>query len=233
MAEKSPETWLQSELSELLVNIHDALDAWSRLPFDCSWTRKPPASHYLMMLKGMEEQLLRMWVRMQRNQWGILEVEVLAWNGTQKRKEDGVLRNFYDLLQTVASDVSTDKKIFKDLPRNWGGFLTRNLLKAQYLVSRCAQLKNDDFPEELQNLCRNSLKCMQVLNRLEPRELCSSFFTLLSPLTRESIFLADYPSLPQRKLVSSVINRFAENLLAAKDWHSQSEDYLKLLRKQK
>ena len=32
MAEKSPETWLQSELSELLVNIHDALDAWSRLP---------------------------------------------------------------------------------------------------------------------------------------------------------------------------------------------------------
>ena len=59
MAEKSPETWLQSELSELLVNIHDALDAWSRLPFDCSWTRNPPASHYLMMLKGMEEQLLR------------------------------------------------------------------------------------------------------------------------------------------------------------------------------
>ena len=116
MAEKSPETWLQSELSELLVNIHEALDAWSRLPFDCSWTRNPPASHYLMMLKGMEEQLLRMWVRMQRNQWGILEVEVLAWNGTQKRKEDGVLRNFYDLLQTVASDVSTDKKIFKDLP---------------------------------------------------------------------------------------------------------------------
>ena len=57
MAEKSPETWLQSELSELLVNIHDALDAWSRLPFDCSWTRNPPASHYLMMLKGMEEQL--------------------------------------------------------------------------------------------------------------------------------------------------------------------------------
>ena len=54
MAEKSPETWLQSELSELLVNIHDALDAWSRLPFDCSWTRNPPASHYLMMLKGME-----------------------------------------------------------------------------------------------------------------------------------------------------------------------------------
>ena len=78
MAEKSPETWLQSELSELLVNIHDALDAWSRLPFDCSWTRNPPASHYLMMLKGMEEQLLRMWVRMQRNQWGILEVEVLG-----------------------------------------------------------------------------------------------------------------------------------------------------------
>ena len=156
MAEKSPETWLQSELSELLVNIHDALDAWSRLPFDCSWTRNPPASHYLMMLKGMEEQLLRMWVRMQRNQWGILEVEVLAWNGTQKRKEDGVLRNFYDLLQTVASDVSTDKKIFKDLPRNWSGFLIRTLLKEQYLVSRCAEQKNDDFPEELQNLCRNS-----------------------------------------------------------------------------
>ena len=199
MAEKSPETWLQSELSELLVNIHDALDAWSRLPFDCSWTRNPPASHYLMMLKGMEEQLLRMWVRMQRNQWGILEVEVLAWNGTQKRKEDGVLRNFYDLLQTVASDVSTVKKIFK----------------------------------ELQNLCRNYLKCMQVLSRVEPRELCSSFFTLLSPFTRESVFLADYPSLPQRKLVSSVINRFAENLLASKDWQTQSEDYLKLLRKQK
>ena len=26
MAEKSPEIWLQSELSELLVTIHDALD---------------------------------------------------------------------------------------------------------------------------------------------------------------------------------------------------------------
>ena len=190
-------------------------------------------SHYLMMLKGMEEQLLRMWVRMQRNQWEILEVEVLAWNGTQKRKENGILRNFYDLLQTLASDVSTDKKIFKDLPTNWSGYLTRTLLKEQYLVSRCAELKNDDFLEELQNLCRNYLKCMQVLNRVEPRELCSSFFTLLSPFTRESVFLADYPSLPQRKHVSSVINRFAENLLASKDWQTRSEDYLKLLRKQK
>ena len=74
---------------------------------------------------------------------------------------------------------------------------------------------------------------MQVLSQVEPRELCSSFFTLLSPFTRESIFLADYPSLPQRKLVSSVINRFAENLLASKDWQTQSEDYLKLLRKHK
>ena len=34
MVEKSPDPWLQSELSELRVNIHDALDAWSRLPFD-------------------------------------------------------------------------------------------------------------------------------------------------------------------------------------------------------
>ena len=77
------------------------------------------------------------------------------------------------------------------------------------------------------------MKCMQVLSRVEPRELCSSFFTLLSPFTRESVFLADYPSLPQRKLVSSVTNRFAENLLASKDWQTRSEDYLKLLRKQK
>ena len=59
------------------------------------------------------------------------------------------------------------------------------------------------------------------------------FFTLLSPFTRESVFLADYPSLTQRKLVSSVTNRFAENLLASKDWQTRSEDYLKLLRKQK
>jgi hypothetical protein len=123
------------------------------------------------MGKGMEEKLLGILVRMQRNQGGILEVEVWAGNGTQKRKEEGVLRNFYELRQTVASEGSTDKKIFKDLPRKWRGILIRTLLKEQYLVSRCAEEKKEEFPEELQNLCRNYRKGMQGLSRVEPREL--------------------------------------------------------------
>ena len=195
MTQNSPETWLQSELSALLVTIHDVLDAWARLPFDCPWTRKPPADHYLLMLKGMEEQLLRMWVRMQRKQWNVLVSEVLAWNGSQKRMPNGVLRNYYSCLQSISLNVS------------------------------------EFVSEELQNLCGNYLKCMQVLHQVEPRELCSSFFTLLSPFTRESVFLTDYPSLSPGNLSSTEISSFAGDLLSSKDWQPKTKDYLQLLRK--
>lgn len=231
MAQNSPETWLQSELSALLVTIHDVLDAWARLPFDCPWTRKPPADHYLLMLKGMEEQLLRMWVRMQRKQWNVLVSEVLAWNGTQKRMPNGVLRNYYSCLQSISLYVSEDEELNQAFPKTWSGFLIRSICSEHYLLKRCAELEDEFVSEELQNLCGNYLKCMQVLHQVEPRELCSSFFTLLSPFTRESVFLTDYPSLSPGNLSSTEISSFAGDLLSSKDWQSKTKDYLQLLRK--
>jgi len=231
MLQNSPETWLQSELSDLLVTIHDALDAWARLPFEASWTRKPAAEHYWLMLKGMEEQLLRMWVRMERKQWNTLESEVIAWNGSQKRMPNGVLRNYYSCLQALSLNDMEEKHDKKTFPRTWSGFLVQNICFEPYLLKRFVELKENVVSEELENLCKNFLQCMQVFHHVQPRELCSNFYTILSPFTGESYFLTDYPSLPSRKSSLKKINSFAQELLSNKDWHIKTTKLIQELKK--
>ena len=179
----------------------------------------------------MEEQLLRMWVRMERKHWNTLESEVMAWNGSQKRMPNGVLRNYYSCLQALSLNDMEEKHDNFFFPRTWSGFLVQNICFEPYLLKRFVELKENVVSEELENLCENYLQCMQVFHKVQPRQLCSNFFTLLSPFTGESIFLTGYPTLPTGKSSFKKINSFIQELFSNNDWQSKTTELIQELKK--
>ena len=84
---------------------------------------------------------------------------------------------------------------------------------------------------EVLSLTRRYLKMMQCIHDTEPRELCTSFFTLLSPFTRESIYLSAFPLENEGNQTNETeMSRFSRELLDCKEWDTMAETYLKLLK---
>ena len=232
MQEASPENWLKDELTHLLELVQGALDTLAWLPFGNSWTLNAPGTQYLMMLKQMEEQLLRMWVRMQRTQWTVLEIEVIDWHGQQKRGQDGVLGLYYSLFEVLTDWGSLPETRKQGLRGCWDGFLISALCQEEHLMKRLANSKIKSLPGEILSLAGRYLKLMQVLRDAEPRQLCYSFYTLLSPFTRDSVYLPFFPSYDDAtSLPETDIGEFSKLLLTSTNWESKAEEYLKLLQR--
>ena len=231
MQKTSPEKWLTAELTGLLEHVLKALDALAWLPFDSAWTRELPGIHYTQLLKQIEKQLLCMWVRMQRGHWNVLETEVLVWHGRQKRSPGGVLSHYHALFENLSKWCSVPEIRKQGMRCSWESFLVLSLCSEEHLLKRTAKSLKKRFPLEVLSLTRRYLKMMQCIHDTEPRELCTSFFTLLSPFTRESIYLSAFPNEnKENPPPETEISRFSRELLDCTDWETMAETYLKLLR---
>ena len=156
---------------------------------------------------------------------------MVEWYGKQKRGEDGILVHYYDLFEALSDCGSLPEKRKEGLYGCWESFLINVLCQEKHLLNRLANSKQNRLSDECFSLAERYLKLMQVIREAAPRQLCFSFFTLLSPFTRESVYLPYFSSnvftdsLPEKE-----IGEFAELLITSKEWGTKAEEYLKLLK---
>ena len=68
-----------------------------------------------------------------------------------------------------------------------------------------------------------------MLHRASPHELCTDFFTWLSPFTQESVFLPVPAKNDVLETKSATLESFRSQLLQSQEWEKLSGLYLKLL----
>ena len=82
---------------------------------------------------------------------------------------------------------------------------------------------------ELEKYAVQYLHKIKMLHRASPHELCTDFFTCLSPFTQESVFLPVPAKNDVLETKSETFGSFRNQLLQSQEWEKLSGLYLKLL----
>ncbi len=230
MTDPAPETWLKNETACKLEKVIGVLDVLHAPAFENRWLNTSPGREYSAMLTQIETLLLRMWVRMCLEQWKALERDVLEWRSEQNSAAAGVLQCYTTVFEFLTDWGNRTEIRESGLNGCWEDYLFHKMTNEQHLLSRLVRTHVDE--EETVLLAEHYLRQMQFLQRNAPHQLCSGFFTLLSPFTGESRFVPRFSRFPApADSRDDELLSFRDQLFAQTRWEKNARSFLEFLQK--
>lgn len=224
-----PEIWLKEEASFQLEKIVAALNAAHTMPFNCLWLEKELGKTYLELLKEMESMLLLIWSRLENDNISKIEQQVLVWYGRQKRSQKNILSSYYRLHEQLTEWGSSPEARTFGMSGTWRYYLLFVMTVEPNFFTKAASGKISMSSTDREKFASLFLSKMQMIHRAEPHQLCTDFFTWISPFTQESVFLPDCEDTDSLQKKFAVVNDFRTELTKANQWKLLSGMYINVL----
>ncbi|MBS1256265.1 MAG: hypothetical protein MAG581_02079 [Deltaproteobacteria bacterium] len=224
-----PEKWLKEEASFQLEKIIAALNAAHTMPFKCLWLEKESGRTYLELLKEMESMLLLIWSRLENDNISKIEQQVLVWYGKQKRSQKNIFCSYYQLHEQLTEFGNSPEAQTFGLSGTWSNYLLFVMTVVPNIFSKAASGKISLPSAEREKFASLFLSKMQMIHRAEPHQICTDFFTWISPFTQESVFLPACEDADSQQTKFTAFNDFRKELIQTNKWNLLNEMYLNVL----
>ena len=225
----NPEEWLKEEASLQLEKIIDALNAAHTMPFHCAWLERDLGKNYMEMLKGMESLLLMIWSQLNSSSISKIEHQVMVWYGRQKRSQKNILSGYYRLQEYLTEWASSPEAQSYGLSGKWSDYLLFVMAVETNLLTKASSGIISLPARNRETIGTMFLSKMQMINIAEPHQLCTDFFTWLSPFTQESVSLPVREDDDLRQTKFAAFNVFRKELTKSDQWPSLCGMYLDVL----
>jgi len=225
----SQEEWLKEEASWQLGKIIDALNAAHTMPFHCSWLDRGLGLNYLEMLKEMESLLLMIWSQLERCNISKIEHQVMVWYGLQKRSQKNIISGYYRYQEHLTDWASSPEAQSYGLTGKWSDYLLFVMTVEKNYLTKASSGKISLPAKERETIASIFLSKMQMLYIAEPHQLCTDFFTWISPFTQESVYLPYREDDELKKAKFAGFNKFRSELTKSDQWSSICGVYLDVL----
>jgi len=181
------------------------------------------------MLKGMESLLLMIWSQLNSSSISKIEHQLMVWYGRQKRSKNNILSRYYRHQEHLTEWASSPEAQSYGLSGKWSDYLLfvmaieKNLLteESSGIISMPAR--------EREAIATLFLSKMQMIYIAEPHQLCTDFFTWISPFTQASVSLPFREDDDLKQTKFSAFNKFRRELTKSDKWSSLCGMYLDVL----